>query len=203
MNADSKPDLSLSGFSTRILRTSDGGGYCFVKQGSAPADFQEEAVTIETSVPDFGPETAAFVHVAPYRDPELCSCRRMREALRDRIREVSGVVPSPLAPTDETVSPHDHWDAFRFCPFEDEPATLIDDQVPMPEPLHDGCYCCATMRLAVECGRVALPAIADIRDCPRFVGTDHEGRQFLTCPWCATPSIDLALERVRSHLASR
>lgn len=186
-------------------------------------DFEEMTVTIEMPRPDeieapmeAAPERSAFTE---YRDPDLCSCGRMGHALATKIVMVVVAGPVTLPPAlmteeamlagrfnvDRVDQAYDGklW-AFRYCPFEDEPIRLIDDQVPASEKTADELHCCRTMEQAVTHGRVQLPEPdKHAHASPMFVSPGNAGTIFTVCPWCATSAFDLGLARFKRHLASR
>ena len=149
---------------------------------------------------------------APYRDPDLCACARMMEALDAKVVMVVVAGPVTLSPAvlredvllkgDLDVARIDWaydgktW-AFRHCPFE---GTLIDPQVEILAQT-DRMTCCGTMALAVAHGRVTLPPPERLdRVMAKFTDAERPALMFAHCPWCATEILDLVIAR---HKRSR
>lgn len=142
-----------------------------------------------------------------YRDPDLCSCRKMTEALASKAIVViwAGPVTLPPALADEEERLHGagtadraapSYDgrtfAFRHCPWN---GCTIDGQVAIV-PQVENMTCCGTMHLAVAHGRVELPDPSRLDVVVgRFVHHDRPSILFSWCPWCATEIIDLAIAR--------
>ena len=230
MPADPKIETVGSELAPRRLGLSSRGSYCFVQPGrrkrsaqpkapEASPEFDEvfgETEDARKTIERLQPTRRAF---AAYRDPDLCSCERMRTALRGKNVMVVVGGPVTLPPgvfTEEAILRGEveighveraydgmPW-AFRFCPFEDDPVRLLDEQVPAPEMLQDGLACCATMALAVAHGRVELPAPERHgRESPKFTATGRPGTLFCVCPWCATSMLDLGIARLKRHHAAK
>jgi hypothetical protein len=161
--------------------------------------------------------------VVHYRDPDLCSCSTMMQALTAKsvIVILDGPVTLPPAVFTETAKLGDGLDAlmsgrtydgkelaFRYC--LDEAGHLIDDQVPEAERLMRavdegrGVICCATMDKAIQLCRVELP-VGDRLACalPKILIEDKPPTHFSTCPWCAANMIELAIARYKGHSATR
>jgi hypothetical protein len=166
-------------------------------------DFAEQALrpTVELQAPE----------PAAYRDPDLCSCRKMTEALASKVVMVVVAGPVTLSPAvlrEETLlkggfdldglEPYDGkpW-AFRHCPFE---GCLIDDRVAVV-PSSEDMACCGTMALAVAHGRVELPEPTRIdRVAGKFTDPGRPAVLFSHCPWCAGEIVDLVIARHKRHL---
>lgn len=213
MSGHPKRDLSTPVLEARRLDVGSRSGYCLVRS-------RRRKDTDPSPPPEFLPEEApARAAFAEYRDPDLCSCARMGAALLNKsvIVVVGGPVTLPPGVYTEEAIDRGEIDvgrleraydgkpwAFRYCPFEDDPPHLVDDQVPMPTAPDDGVACCMTMAVAVAHDRVDLPPPERHgRESPKFVTPGKAGTIFSVCPWCATSMLDLGIARLKRHYASK
>jgi hypothetical protein len=225
---------SDSDLEERLVDAGAGGSYCFVSPRKRRAAVENPNPPAEMTVNDFE-DNADTVFVqrtntepgllapkqpvrtfkkAEYKDPNLCSCGKMHEALQAKIISVivAGPVTLPPALITEKALLDGQFDqqkiektydgkfwALRYCPFEK--GVLIDDQVPVPARVDDGIVCCSMMQMALMHDRVDLPAPhRSTQAYMMFVSPGKPDHHFTTCPWCATTADDLCLTRFTHYL---